>query len=86
VGLAFVDACHDADAVRSDSALCWRLLRPGGFLVWHDWSPFARAYGWIDSVMRGAASFMADHRLHGPVVHLRGSWTGVLRKGGGTVR
>jgi SAM-dependent methyltransferase len=86
VGLAFVDACHDADAVRSDSQLCWRLLRPGGFLVWHDWSPFARSYEWIDSVMRGAAAFLADHRLHGPVVHLRGSWTGILRKGNGPAR
>ena len=86
VGLAFVDACHDADAVRADSRLCWRLLRPGGFLVWHDWSPFARAYEWIDSVMRGAAAFMADHRLHGPIVHPRASWTGILRKGGGPVR
>lgn len=82
LGMVFIDACHDADAVRADSELCWPLLRPGGFLVWHDWSPFARACEWIESVMLGAAAFMADQRLTGPVVHLRGSWTGVLRKNG----
>jgi hypothetical protein len=34
--LVFVDGAHTFDYVQSDSLKGWRMLRPGGFLVWHD--------------------------------------------------
>ena len=34
--LVFVDGAHSADYVRNDSEKGWRMLRPGGVLVWHD--------------------------------------------------
>lgn len=81
LALAFVDACHDADAVCRDSLLAWQRLRPGGHLVWHDFSPTQRhRHGWIDSVMTGVTAFLRAIGHRGPVQHLRGSWTGFLRK------
>ena len=81
LGLAFVDACHDADAVRADSHLAWRCLAAGGYLLGHDWSPFVRArFDWIDQVMLGASAFLREVGVSGPVVHLRHSWVGVVRK------
>jgi len=37
--LVFVDGAHSSDYVRNDSEKGWRLLRPGGVLVWHDFAP-----------------------------------------------
>lgn len=83
LALAFVDACHDEEAVLRDSRLAWERLAPGGFLVWHDWSPFQRArHPWIDSVMRGVERFVRELGIDQPVWHLRHSWIGVLRKPG----
>jgi FkbM family methyltransferase len=81
LAVAFVDACHDAAAVKSDSHLAWQRLAPGGFLLWHDWSPLFRGrYPWIDAVMSGVESFLRDIDADGEVVHVRNSWIGVLRK------
>ncbi len=81
LALAFIDACHDADAVHRDAHLAWPRLRPGGFLVFHDFSPVARfRFAWIADVMRGVQRFVVDRGDVGPVHHLRGSWIGVLQK------
>ena len=83
LGIAFVDACHDEAFVYADSKLCWSRLREGGYLAWHDFSKAQRgtSFYWIDDVMRGVERFMAEVGLvDAEVVHLKGSWIGVLRK------
>lgn len=81
LALVFVDACHDADAVRRDSHLAWSRLAVGGFLAWHDFSPVQRhRHPWIKTSMDGVAAFLRDIGHRGPVHHLRGSWIGILRK------
>jgi predicted O-methyltransferase YrrM len=35
----FVDGAHVYDYVRNDSGKGWRMLRPGGTLIWHDFRP-----------------------------------------------
>lgn len=82
LGVAFVDACHDEGFVYADSKLCWSRLREGGYIAWHDFSKAHRAtHSWIDDSMRGVERFVAEVGLQdAEVVHLRGSWIGVLRK------
>ena len=79
--LAFIDACHDSDAVLADSLQAFRRLRPGGFLVWHDFSPaLANVHPWIASCMQGVRRFCAAVQPAGSIQHLLGSWCGVLQK------
>ena len=81
LAMAFVDACHDAEAVRRDSHLAWQRLRAGGFMLWHDFSPVMRhRHEWIKTSMEGVAAFLRDIGHRGPVHHLRGSWIGLIRK------
>ncbi len=35
--LIYIDGCHDRADVMIDSLLAWRLLRPGGVLIWDDY-------------------------------------------------
>jgi predicted O-methyltransferase YrrM len=37
--LVFVDGAHSVDYVRNDSEKGWRMVRPGGILIWHDCVP-----------------------------------------------
>lgn len=39
VGLIFVDGAHSYSYVKSDSAKALRMVAPGGFVLWHDYSP-----------------------------------------------
>ena len=79
--LAFVDACHDEEAVLQDSLQAWHRLDPGGFLIWHDFSPaLQKVHPWIDSSMAGVRRFLEQVKPAGEIQHLLGSWCGVLRK------
>lgn len=79
--LAFVDACHDEEAVLADSLQAWHRLGTGGFLVWHDFSPaLQKVHPWIESSMAGVRRFVAQVQPAGEIHHLLGSWCGVLRK------
>ncbi len=78
LGLVFVDAAHDTEAVFKDSVLVAPRVRPGGFIVWHDFNPGLRhKFGWIDAVMRGVEEFFRALRFEPEIVHLKDSWMGV---------
>lgn len=79
--LAFVDASHDEEGVYLDSLQAWRLLKPGGFLIWHDFSPsLCTVHPWIATSVAGVRRFCAEVSPEGEIHHLLGSWCGVLRK------
>lgn len=81
LAVVFVDAAHDTERVYRDSRKIYDLVRPGGFICWHDFSPECRAqYDWVDAVMRGIERFIAETSPEAQVVHLRHSWMGVWRK------
>ena len=86
LALVFVDAAHDTERVAADSRLVFDRVRDGGFICWHDFSPDARKrFGWIDASMRGVEHFLTARGLdtEAEIVHLRNSWTGVMRKPAG---
>jgi predicted O-methyltransferase YrrM len=37
IDLAYIDGCHRAFSVLSDSLLVWPLVKPGGYIVWDDY-------------------------------------------------
>jgi predicted O-methyltransferase YrrM len=38
--LIYIDGDHHRDQVMIDSCLAWRLLRPGGIMIWDDYSNY----------------------------------------------
>jgi predicted O-methyltransferase YrrM/predicted SAM-dependent methyltransferase len=78
--VVFIDGCHDERYVHSDSHLLYDRIRPGGFLIWHDFNPdLRRVFPWIHEVMSGIERFLRDRGLEPEVVHLRNSFMGVTR-------
>lgn len=64
----YIDGCHLADHVRQDAMLAWRLLKPGGLMIFDD-------YQWIDTshpgqeTHRGIDAFLEIARHHLVVIH-----------------
>ncbi|MBI4325698.1 MAG: DUF362 domain-containing protein, partial [Chloroflexi bacterium] len=84
LAIVFVDAAHDTEMVYADTKRIYDRVRNGGFILWHDFSPFFRAkHGWIDAVMRGVEKFLTENQIEDEIVHLRNSWVGILQKGRG---
>ncbi|AGX88145.1 glycosyltransferase family protein [Candidatus Symbiobacter mobilis] len=79
--MVFIDAAHDEENVYLDSKLVWDRIKPGGFMVWHDFSPLNLHFDWIVASMKGAERFIREFQLEKvEIVNLRHSWCGVLRK------
>lgn len=78
LSLVFVDAAHDTEAVFKDSLLICDRVRPGGYIVWHDFHPQLRhRFGWINAVMRGVELFFQAKKIDPEILHLKDSWMGV---------
>ena len=41
IDLVFVDACHHYDHVKKDSENAFKMIRPGGVILWHDYASYA---------------------------------------------
>lgn len=80
IDVAFIDGCHDADFVFSDTCKALEHCRPGSLVLWHDFSPrHVRVYHWIAAVCDGVERLYRKRRLHGPILHLADSWVGLYR-------
>ena len=81
LSFVLIDACHDADFVYSDTKKIYDRVKPGGFILWHDFNPLLRnKYSWINSVMTGVERFLDEFQLDNEIMHLRNSWIGILQK------
>lgn len=81
LGMVFIDGAHDRDVVKNDSQLAYNLLDDEGFIIWHDFNPELRnKFSWINSVMNGIEDFLIQYGIEDEIVHLKNSWTGILRK------
>lgn len=81
LGMVFIDGAHDQNVVQNDSQLAYNLLDDGGFIIWHDFNPEMRnRYSWIDHVMKGVEDFLIQYGIADEIIHLKNSWTGILKK------
>ncbi len=76
IDFAFLDGAHDLRHVLSDTCNVYDILRPGGLLVWHD---FTSTADWVE--VRRALERL---RFAEPVVHVAGTAVAFLRKAAAT--
>jgi predicted O-methyltransferase YrrM len=68
--VVYIDGSHTADDVLEDALLCWRLLKPGGLLIFDDyvWRPASpRPADWPGP---GISAFQTFYGRHFDVVHV----------------
>lgn len=61
--LIFIDGSHARSYVQSDSEKAFRMARPGGHVVWHDFSPFCP----------GVWGYLNDLGRRRELIHIRGT-------------
>lgn len=82
IDIAFIDGSHDSDFVINDTLKIVEHMRPGSFLLWHDFNPsLVHNYEWIKAVCSGVESLLAKRVLRGRIFHVCDSWVGVYRVG-----
>jgi glycosyltransferase involved in cell wall biosynthesis/tetratricopeptide (TPR) repeat protein len=69
---AFIDGAHDLRHVLADTCKVYQALRPGGWLVWHD---FASSVPWVE-VNRA----LAHLQFAEPICHVAGTGVAFLQK------
>lgn len=80
IDVAFIDGSHDCDFVINDTLKVLARMRPGSFVLWHDFNlSLIHNYPWIKSVCLGVEVLLARGALTGRVFHIRDSWVGVYR-------
>lgn len=81
LSLVYIDGCHDKEFVYSDSRLIINRVRPGGFILWHDFTPvYRKHFVWIDEVMQGVERLLKEKIINGNILNVRNSWIGIFKK------
>jgi predicted O-methyltransferase YrrM len=57
--IAFVDGAHHYDAVKSDTNNALRMVRPGGWVIWHDFA----CYGDYNDVTRAVLDLLPGNQI-----------------------
>lgn len=80
IDVAFIDGCHDAKFVFNDTVKVLKHMKPGGFILWHDFNPaLAKKYIWIRSVCSGVERLCRKGLIKGRIFHIRDSWVGIYQ-------
>ena len=82
IDVTFIDGCHDSEFVYNDTRKILKYMKPGGFVLWHDFNPeLVYKYHWIRSVCLGVEKLFSDRLVSGRIFHVRDSWVGIYRVG-----
>jgi len=80
IDVAFIDGCHDSDFVYNDTRKILRHMKPGSYILWHDFNvKLAKKYNWIHSVCTGIEWLYQEKIIDGPIFQIRDSWVGIYR-------
>jgi predicted O-methyltransferase YrrM len=80
IDLAFIDGSHDTEFVYNDSLKILKDMKPGSFILWHDFNlELAVKYHWIRSVCLGVEKLYREGHIKGRIFHLRDSWVGIYK-------
>jgi len=80
IDVALVDGCHDTDFVYHDSRKVLKCMKPGSFLLWHDFNfDLVDKKAWIREVCLGVEKLIGAGLVKGPILHVRNSWLGIYK-------
>lgn len=80
IDVAFIDGSHDTEFVINDTIKTIKNMRPGSFIMWHDFNPgLVNKFSWIKSVCLAIESLLQKGILKGKIYHVQRSWIGVYR-------
>jgi len=80
IDLAFIDGCHDAEFVYNDSKKVIKHMKPGSFILWHDFNlELVKKHLWIYSVCQGVERLYKEGLINGRIFHVKDSWIGVFQ-------
>lgn len=80
IGVAFIDGCHDSEFVYNDTRNVLKYMKPGAFILWHDFNPsLTKKFHWINSVCLGVEKLYRTGLIKGRIFHIRDSWIGVYQ-------
>ncbi len=80
IDVAFIDGCHDATFIYSDTLKVLKHCQPGTIIMWHDFNPaLGSVYRWIEDVCVGVERLYSEGFLRGRILHLQDSWVGLYR-------
>lgn len=78
--VAYIDGSHDTWFVINDTLKVLPHMKPGGFVLWHDFNPaFIERNAWMRDVCLAVEELYARGTLHGPVFYLRDAWVGIYQ-------
>jgi len=80
VDFAFIDGCHDADFVYNDTKKILPLMKPGGFILWHDFNPnLITQFSWVHDVCKGIDRLLYERYLAREILFVKNSWIGIYQ-------
>lgn len=80
VDFAYIDGCHDMDFVISDTQNIINKMKPGGFIIWHDFSPeHIEKHEWVKDVCKAIEVLYRKGVLTDYIYHVEDSWSGVYK-------
>jgi predicted O-methyltransferase YrrM len=80
IDIAFIDGCHDTEFVYNDTRKVLNSMKPGSFILWHDFNvDLAEKFDWISSVCQGVEWLYADKILRKRIYHVKDSWVGIYQ-------
>ncbi len=80
IDVAYIDGCHDTEFIYNDTRKILKHMKPGGFILWHDFNPgLAKKFGWINSVCLGVEKLCRDGLIRGRIFLIRDSWVGIYK-------
>jgi predicted O-methyltransferase YrrM len=80
IDLAFIDGCHDTEFVYNDTKKCLKHMKPGSFILWHDFNlGLVKKYNWINSVCLAVERLCEENVVRGRIYTVRDSWIGIYQ-------
>lgn len=80
IDVVFIDGCHDSEFVYNDTRKVLNYMKPGSFILWHDFNlDLAKKFDWISSVCQGVEWLYNDELLQKRIFHVKDSWVGIYQ-------